>query len=252
VADQIRAGAAGDVEIVGVLVRDVARYRSTAATTGWRFTARLEELLAAAPEVVAELAGHDALRAHGERVLRAGIDLLTISAGAFADDALCDRLLAAAEAGGSRIILPSGAIAGLDGIGSAATLGIDRVTHTVRKPPVALLPDDEAAAVIAEGAPRELYRGPAREAARRFPANVNVVAMVSLAGIGLDRTEAVVVADPAVVHNTHEVVAEGPFGSIEVRVRNVPSPDNPKTGRITPGSVVHALRRRSARLLVGG
>lgn len=106
--------------------------------------------------------------------------------------------------------------------------------------------------MVAGGSPRELYRGPAREATRRFPQNVNVVAMVSLAGIGMDRTEAVVIADPAVEHNTHEVLVEGPFGSIEVRVRNVPSPDNPRTGLIVAGSLARILRRLRATMLVGG
>jgi aspartate dehydrogenase len=180
------------------------------------------------------------------------VTLVTISAGALADEALLARLEAAARECGARIIVPSGAIAGLDGIESAAALGIDSVTHIVRKPPIALLPADEAAAVVASGEPRELYRGPARESVARFPANVNVVAAVSLAGIGLDRTQAVVIADPALRHNTHEVIAEGSFGRIRVQVENVPSPQNPKTGVLTAGSILRVLRRLDATLSVGG
>jgi aspartate dehydrogenase len=198
------------------------------------------------------MAGHAALAEHGEAILRAGCTLVTISAGALGDEELAQRLARAAADGGGRIILPSGAIGALDALESAATLGIDRVTHTVRKPPASLLPEAEAAAVVAAGRPRELYRGPAREATRRFPQNVNVVAMVSLAGIGLDRTEAVVVADPAVRHNTHEVDASGPFGTIELRIRNVPSPENPRTGLIVAGSIVRTLRRLQAATIIGG
>jgi aspartate dehydrogenase len=252
VAELVRTGQAGDIEIVGVLVRDASRYADAAAATGVPFVTTLPALLARSPDVVAELAGHEALATHGEAVLRAGVTLIALSAGLLGSDAECERLRAAAGAGGSRLVLPSGAIAGLDAIESAAVLGIDRVTHVVRKPPASLLPADEAATVTASGEARELYRGPAREATRRFPQNVNVVAMVSLAGVGLDRTEAVVVADPGVEHNTHEVTAVGPFGSVEIRVRNVPSPDNPKTGLIVAGSVVRTLRRLRARMIVGG
>lgn len=252
VAERLAAGAVPGAEVVGVVVRDPAKHAEAAARLGWPFFTTTDELLAVRPEVVAEMGGHAALTEHGEAILRSGATLLTISAGAFADEALVARLLAAAEAGGGRVVLPSGAIAGLDGIESAAVLGIDRVTHLVRKPPIALLPANEAAAVVAGGVPVELYRGPARESTRRFPANVNVVAMVSLAGIGLDRTDAVVIADPALVHNTHEVIAEGPFGSIRIQVQNVPSPDNPKTGVLTAGSILRALRRLDGRLIVGG
>ncbi len=252
VAELVAAGHAGDIALVGVQVRDPTRYTAEARSSRWPFVSRLDHLLTLEPEVVAELAGHEALARYGEDILRSGRTLLTTSAGALGDDELHARLLAAAEDGDGRIILPSGAIAGLDAIESAAVLGLDRVVHVVRKPPRALLPDDEAAAVMASGKSLELYRGPAREATRRFPQNVNVVAMVSMAGIGLDKTEVVVVADPAVEHNTHEVSAEGAFGSIEVRVRNVPSPSNPKTGVIVAGSVVRSLRRLRARVVVGG
>jgi aspartate dehydrogenase len=252
VAEMVHAGQAGNVEVVGVLVRDPARYSDAAASTGVPFLATLADLLDRRPDVVAELAGHQALATYGDTVLRTGTTLISLSAGLLGDDSVCEALRATAAECGARLVLPSGAIAGLDAIESASMMGIDRVTHVVRKPPGSLLPADEAAAVIASGQPRELYRGPAREATRRFPQNVNVVAMVSLAGVGMDRTEAVVVADPGVQHNTHEVTAEGRFGTIEVRVRNVPSPDNPKTGLIVAGSVVRALRRLQTEFMVGG
>jgi aspartate dehydrogenase len=252
VADLVRAGQAGDVEVVGVLVRDMDRHAEDARGTGWPFVTAVADLLELSPAVVAELAGHEALRRYGPALLRQGGTLIALSAGALGEDATWEELHRAAAEGGSRLILPSGAIAGLDAIESAAVVGIDRATHVVRKPPRSLLPADEADAVTASGAPRELYRGPAREATRRFPQNVNVVAMVSLAGIGLDRTEAVVIADPGVDHNTHEVTAIGPFGSIEVRIQNVPSPDNPRTGMIVAGSVIRSLRRLRSDLLVGG
>jgi aspartate dehydrogenase len=252
VASMIAAGQGGAADIVGVLVRDVRRYRDADKGGAVPFVASLPELLVARPGVVVEVAGHEALAAYGETVLASGLILITLSSGLLADDARLQRLLAAAAQGGGRLILPSGAIAALDAIESAAFIGIDRVVHVVRKPPLALLPPDEAQAVSASGVPRELYRGPAREAARLFPANVNVVALVALAGVGMDATEAVVIADPSVERNTHEVTVEGLFGSVEVRVRNVPTPGQPKTGLIVAGSVVRAIRRLRAQPLVGG
>jgi aspartate dehydrogenase len=162
-----------------------------------------------------------------------------------------EEVRAAAERGGTRLRVPSGAIAGLDAISSASVGRIEHVIHTVRKPPNALLPEDEAAAVMAGGEPVELYAGSAREAARLFPANVNVVAAVSLAGIGLDRTQARVVADPSVTRNTHEVSVEGHFGKLMVRIENTPS-ENPKTGRIVALSVVRSLRAYGESVVVGG
>src|SRR5438132_1379853 len=120
---------------------------------------------------------------------------------------------------------------GLGAIGRAAVGGIERVTHTTRKPASTLLPANEAAAL---SAPREIYRGAARAGVLRFPESANVAAAVSLAGIGFDRTELRVVADPSIERNRHEVVVEGAFGRLEIRIENVPTEENPRTGRIVP------------------
>ena len=100
-------------------------------------------------------------------------------------------------------------------------------------------------AVQDSGEPRELFSGPAREAALRFPENVNVAAALSLAGVGLDRTSVRVVADPAVSRNTHEISAKGYFGEIRIVLQNIPGP-NPKTGRIVPLAMIKALRNLTA------
>jgi aspartate dehydrogenase len=253
VAEMIRAGAAGDVKITGVLVRHPDAHARSEAAAGLSFTDSLDALLEARPDAVVELAGHEALRAYGPTILRRGFTLLTINAGVFSDDEAWRELLEAAQDGHARLVLPSGAIAGLDAIESAALAGLERVRHVVRKPPRSLIEDAARAdEVIRSGEPAILYEGPAREATRRYPQNVNVVAMVSLAGIGFDRTTVAVVADPGVEHNTHEVTAEGPFGSIQVVMRNVPSPENPKTGLIVPAAVVRAIRRLDTPFDVGG
>ena len=209
------------------------------------------DFLATAMDLVVEAAGHEALKAHAEDVLRQGKDLLLISIGAFADHGFWERVERAAHDYGGRVYLASGAIAGLDGIAAGAVGGLESVTHSIRKPPRNLLPADEAEAVERSGEPRELYSGPAREAAIRFPENVNVAAAVSLAGLGLDRTTVRVVADPGVGRNTHEVETRGAFGQLHVLLQNVSSEENPKTGRLTAMSMVKALRNLTSPVVVG-
>jgi aspartate dehydrogenase len=250
VAELVADGAAGDARIVGVLVRGD---RSEAPSPGdaTPFVRTAAELIALSPSVVVEAAGHEAVRTYVPEVLEAGIEVLAISVGVFADDATLQAIRLAAERGGTRLRVPSGAIAALDAVSAAAVGRVERAVHTVRKPPASLMPPDEAAAVIASGLEHELFFGPAREAALLFPANVNVVAAVSLAGIGLDRTHARVIADPRVVRNTHEVELEGDFGRLSVKIENTPS-ENPKTGRIVAMSIVRALRAYGEPVVVGG
>lgn len=250
VAELVASGVAGEAALVGVLVRDPRRYAGSELVRGARFVRTAGELVALRPAIVVEAAGHGAVRDHVPPVLEAGIDVLAISVGALADESMLARLRTAAEAGGSRLRVVPGAIGGLDAIGAAALARVDRVVHVVRKPPAALLSAEELDRFAADGGERVLFAGPAREAALRFPANVNVVAAVSLAGIGLDRTEARVIADPRVTRNTHEVLVEGSFGRLSIRMENAPT-DNPRTGRIVPLSIVRALRAAREPITVG-
>lgn len=252
VARLVGEGAAGPVSCVGVIVGHPDRYAADAAALGAPFASDPEDLIARRPRVVLEAGGHAAFRQHVPVLLAAGIDVISISVGALADPATLEEARAAAVRGGSRLRVPSGAIAALDAISAASVGRIDRVVHTVRKPPPTLLDGDEGQAVLAAGVEKVLYEGPAREATHRFPANVNVVAAVSLAGIGMDRTEARVIADPAVVHNTHDVEVEGEFGRLRLRIENVPSDENPKTGRIVALSLVRSLRALTEPIVVGG
>ncbi len=245
VVDLLDRHADQDVRIVAALVRDLSRPRPI---SGLDTVATLDNLLERRPEVVAEAAGHSALRSYGPAVLRSGCDLVTVGVGALADPGVYDTLVAAAEAGGARIEVASGAIGALDAIAAASLGGLTRVVHTTRKPAKALLGAEEADQ-LAET--KELFHGSAREGVLKFPESINVAAAVSLAGIGLDRTEVRVLADPHVKHNQHEVVAEGAFGSLRFEIRNVPTEINPKTGRITAMSIVRKLLSRRATIVIG-
>jgi aspartate dehydrogenase len=250
-AEAIGAGEAGRCELAAVLVRRPERVPSDVAERlRCLVTGDAGDFLATQFDLVVEVAGHDALKAYAEDALRQGKDLLLISVGALADQHFEQRLHRAAHDFGRRVYLATGAIAGLDAISAGAIGGLASVTHTVRKPPAGLLPPEEIEAATAAGTPRVLYEGPAREAAIRFPENVNVAAAISLAGLGLDKTTVRVIADPTVVRNTHEIEACGEFGELRITLQNIPT-ENPKTGRLTAMSMVKALRNLTAEVVVG-
>jgi aspartate dehydrogenase len=245
VVDLLDRHADQDIQILAVLVRDPSRPRPI---SGLEMVATLNELLERRPDVIVEAAGHNALRGYGPGVLKSGSDLVTVSVGALADPGVYDTLVAAAEAGGGRIEVASGAVGALDAIAAASLGGLTRVIHTTRKPAKALLGVEEADQLTEA---KELFHGSAREGVLKFPESVNVAAAVSLAGIGLDRTEVRVLADPHLKRNQHEVMAEGAFGSLRFEIQNVPTEDNPRTGRIAAMSIAHRLLSRRAPIIIG-
>ena len=251
VAQALGRGEVDGAALAAVLVRSRARLRTDDPTAyGALFHDDFAAFVGAGLDWAVEAGGHEALRQWGPAALSAGVNLIALSAGALADAAFHDELVAAARAAGRRVLVPSGGIGTLDVLSSAALGQLDEVRLTSRKPPRALLPPDQAARVVASGRAELLFDGPAREAARRFPENLNICAALALSGIGLDRTRVTVYADPGVERNTHRVTASGYFGDYEFTLRNVPS-ENPKTGRIVALSVVKTLRNLTRPLVVG-
>ncbi len=239
----LQADGAMTVEIVGALVRDSARPRAVDTPV----VTTLHDLLALRPDVVVEVAGHDGLRQHGPAVLRAGFNLIAVSVGVLAHPEVYDELLAAAEEGGTQMKVASGAVGALDAIAAAKRGGLERVTHTVRKPPRTLFgPDSEPLSD-----PQTVFTGNAREAAIKYPESVNVTAAVSLAGLGLDRTEVRIIADPGVDRNQHEIAAEGAFGRLRFEVQGIPTDENPRTGRLVAMSIVNTLLAYRSPIVVG-
>ena len=253
IAQAVGEGSAGDAKLAAVLVRDLERHRAEASGQAWKLTNRPEEFFAQESDLVVEGAGHEAVRRYAVESLRRGRDFLTISTGAFADDSLLAEVQEAARASGRRVLIPSGAIGGLDAITAGAVGGLDEVTIVTRKPPRAWKGTVAEQQVELDGLtePARLYAGPAREAAKLYPQNVNVQAALALAGVGMDRTRSEVYADPGVRHNTHEIVARGRFGEIRITITNIPSESSPKTGRITAMSMVKAIRNLTAPFVVG-
>ncbi len=233
------------IEIVGALVRDTQRSRPDQSIP---LVSTVAELLALEPEVVVEAAGHDALRDHGPAILRSGCDLLFLGVGAFANPEVEKRMYDAATEGGGRARVVSGAIGALDAISAAAVGGITSVTHTTRKPARTLLAAEEADKLTDAV---EIFKGNAREAALLFPESINVAAAVSLAGIGLDKTEVCIFADPNVTRNRHEVEVDGEFGWLKFEIEGIPTEENPRTGRLVAMSVVRQLLLRRAPIMLG-
>ena len=204
------------------------------------------------PDLVVDCAGHPALRAYGETVLKGGIDLCSVSSGALADKDLHDRLLAAAVGGGSQLRIVSGAIGALDALSAASVGGLDSVTYRGRKPPKGWV-GSPAEKVLDLGSLTEAavhFSGSARAAALQNPKTANVAASGALAGAGFDATDVEQIADPGVSRNSHEIVAEGGFGRFEFRIEGNSLPDNPRSSAITAMSVVRDLGNRVSPLII--
>lgn len=234
-----------EIEVLGALVRASTAAQSSARRTaaGPTLWTSLDQLLASAPDFVVECAGHQAVDAYGERVLRAGHDLLLVSVGSLADAGRYYRLFRAAWDSGRQLRLAAGAIGGLDILAAARCAGLHRVQYRSRKPPAAWR-DTAAEAVIDLDALSEaavFFSGSAREAALAYPKNANVAATIALATLGFENTRVELIADPGVSHNLHDIEAEGENGRISIRIDGLPSLTNPKTSMITAYSLLRQL-----------
>jgi aspartate dehydrogenase len=249
----IHQGQAGPARLQAVLATSRSIDRAVGLCQGGALaTTDPEEFLRQPLDLVVEAAGKSVVREYGENVLERGADLMICSVAALAEDDVRERLIRAAAAGGRRIFVPSGAILGLDGLQAASLGRMDEVVHITRKPPAAWKGTLAERQVDLEALqePVVLYEGSPVESARLYPANVNVQTAVSLAGIGLHRTRVVVVVDPTITQNEHEVIARGEFGEFHIILRNNPT-ENPKTGIITPLSLIKAVRNLTAPLVIG-
>jgi aspartate dehydrogenase len=241
------------ISIVGTLVQPsdlpVPALASLSRTV---FTTNPAEFLEQAPELVVECAGHFAVRDVCPQVLARGLDLILISIGALANADVEAKLRAATEKSMGRLILPGGAIGGVDFLASARLAGLDRVRYTSRKPPRAWKGTRAEQTIKLDELSQatEFFRGNAREAALQFPQNANVAAAIALAGIGFEKTEVALNADPSVTVNEHSVVSEGAFGRAEIRIAAKPLPDNPKTSWLGALSLARAVLNASARIVI--
>jgi aspartate dehydrogenase len=195
------------------------------------------------PDLVIDCGGHQALAAHGPVALALGIDVMTVSLGALADLQIERSLRDAGIAGGARLHLVSGAIGGLDALRSAAVGTISQVSYTGRKPPKGWRGSPAEAAIDLDAItlPTPHFNGTAREAALAYPKNANVAAAVALAGIGFDKTQVELIADPTMTENIHEIAVQGAFGTFHFQIAGKGLPDNPRSSALAAMSIVAAL-----------
>ncbi len=195
------------------------------------------------PDLIIDCGGHSALATFGPQALAMGIDVLTVSLGALADEALEARLKEAAAKGGARLHLASGAIGGLDALRSAAGGTLSTVTYKGRKPPKGWYgsPAENQTDLDKLKEPLVHFQGTARAAALAYPKNANVAAAVALSGVGWEATEVQLIADPTVTENIHEITATGDFGYLQFQIAGQGLPDNPKSSALAAMSVVAAV-----------
>jgi aspartate dehydrogenase len=230
--------------IVAVVRRNRSAVRDELLPADATIVENIEQLQPLQVDLVVECAGHSALRQFGAGVLQAGCDLLVASVGALADSELEQRLRKDAESYGARVLIPSGALGGLDLLAAARIGGVDSVTYIGRKPTAAwrgtraeslVNLDADASAEV------PFFTGTARESALMFPQNANVTAAVAIAGIGFDATRVQLFADPKASGNEHRIQAQGAFGNFELAVRATTLAENPKTSLLAPCSLVRSI-----------
>ncbi len=249
-ARALDAGVPG-LRLVAVSARD--RLKAAANVAGFRDVPRIVELgeLAAA-DIVVEAAPAAVFEQIALPAIAAGRILVPSSVGQLLPRM---HLVAQARASGARIVVPTGALLGLDAVRAAAEGEVSSVTIETRKPPGGLVGapylDAHGIDVLAVTVPTVIFEGNAFDAAAGFPANVNVAAALALAGIGPERTMVRIWADPGVDRNIHTIRVEAAAARLTMTVENVPSEANPRTGRLTPLSVLACLRGLTSTLKVG-
>jgi aspartate dehydrogenase len=249
VARALLAGAVPQLQLTAVAVRNAA---SVTERLGSAVSSLDFEGLADSCDVVVESLPRALFRSVAEPAIAHGRTFIPLSMGALLDEV---DLIEAARTTGARILVPTGALLGLDAVKAAAEGHISSVTMVTRKPPIGLIgaPYLLEHGIDLEGLtePLLVFSGSARDGARGFPANVNVAAALSLAGIGPDRTQMEIWADPGVTRNTHRIVVEADSARLTMMIENVPTKENPKTGRITALSTLAILRGLVSPLRVG-
>lgn len=246
-AKAVASGELGGVEIVGVVGASPTpseRVMQTAAMVGAQ-ACSIDAMLANRPDWILEAAGGAAVRTHLPRLVASEANLIVMSIGALLAPEHW-TLVEAKRAKGGEVMLPSGGIGGLDVLTALNALGdLEQVQITTTKAPKGLLGApylDEHAIHLPSDRTMVVFDGPASEAVRGFPANVNVAAALSIAGLGPERTRVRVVSDPSAARTRHEIQAEGGSGRFTLTIESEPNPLNPSSSYLAALSAVAAVR----------
>ncbi|MFA6805624.1 MAG: aspartate dehydrogenase [Candidatus Methanomethylophilaceae archaeon] len=198
-------------------------------------------------DLVVEAASQAAAKQFLPKVVARGVDMMIMSVGSLVDDDFRKMVFEKAKVTDAKIYIPTGALCGVDGLRSASVDEIESVHLTTMKGPKSLAGVqyliDQGIDVDNLKERTVVYSGPAREAVKVFPKNVNVAATVSLLGIGFDKTQVSIVLDPAIKSNSHELRVKGRFGEMVCHTYNLLEPENPKTSHLASLSAIAALKR---------
>ena len=251
VAKCLDAGEIPGMELGGVSARDHEKLKRNTCDFKQQPQIVPVDQLGQHSDVVIECAPKALFETIAMSAIDNGCTFMPLSVGALLDNMdLIDR----AQRNNAKIFVPTGALLGLDAVKAVAEGDVSSITLVTRKPPTGLM----GAPHLAENSidisnlqePLQVFKGTARQAAKAFPANVNVAAALALAGIGADRTTVEVWADPAVNRNMHTIKVDADASSFTMSIENVPS-ETPATGKITALSVIAALRRFTSPLVIG-
>ncbi|WP_313028655.1 aspartate dehydrogenase [Brucella sp.] len=239
------------VDIVAVAVRDRSRSRE-GLPDGALLIDDPQDLAATQASLVIEMAGRSSVIPYGMAALSHGMDFAVSSTSAFVEAGRLEELQALAAQKGCKLIIPPGALGGIDALAAASRLAVDRVEHRITKPAMAWQGTRAAQLIDLERItePAVIFSASARDTADAFPQNANVAVITALAGIGLDQTQVTLVADPDAESNLHEIFAEGAFGTMQLRFENAPLRTNPKSSEMTALSLVRLIENRVGSLVM--
>lgn len=239
------------VRIVAVGLRDAARARPDLPPHAQILT-RPDALADCGAQLVIEAAGRESVAEWGHAALTAGQDFAVSSTSAFADAALLERMTALARSTGARIIIPPGALGGIDALAAGARMGLTSVEHRIIKPPAAWAGTEAESACDLDAleTPVAFFSGTADAAAARFPRNANVALITALAGLGPALTRVTLIADPTAAGNRHEIDVVGAFGEMRVQLANRALPHNPKSSALTALNLVRLVENRVEPLVI--
>lgn len=250
-ARSLAAGVVPGVELVAVSAKHHDKAGEFVKTLAHPVPVLTIEQLEPVADLVVECAPASLLSDIVTPFLMAGKQAIVLSVGALLFN---DHLRGVAQTHGGTMVVPTGALIGLDAVIAAAEGKIQSVRMVTRKPPAGLkgAPHLEQNNIVVDGLtePLKVFEGNAREAAKGFPANLNVVVALALAGVGPEKTALEIWADPTVTRNTHTIHVDSDSARFTMTIENIPS-ENPKTGRIVAQSVVALLRKMGASLRVG-
>lgn len=242
---------AAPVDLVGIGLREAAWARP-GLPAGVPVLTDPAVLATTGADLVVEVAGRDAVAPWGRAALSAGVDFAVSSTSAFAGTDLLPELTGLARTSGAQLIVPPGALGGIDALSAARRMGLASVTHRIVKPPRAWAGTEAEQLCKLNGltAATVFFEGSATEAAARFPQNANAALITALAGLGPAATRSVLIADPATSTNRHEITAEGVFGRMTLTFENAALPDNPKSSAMTALSLVRLIENRAAPVVI--